>query len=82
MELYDSFNDDSYNNYLKFYSFKEIFLSGKCYKFSFPYVQSRKGRLIRIFARSEQILQKEALFCPAKRMCVFKIYFYKSFINI
>jgi len=35
-----------------------------------------------VFARNEQILQKEALFCPAKRMFVFKIYFYKSFINM
>jgi len=40
-----------------------------------------KTRLIRhIFARNEQILQKEVLFCPAKRMFMFKIYFYKSFI--
>ena len=42
-----------------------------------------KTRLIqRVFATNEQILQKEALFCSAKRMFVFKIYFYKSFINM
>jgi len=35
----------------------------------------------RIFAQNEQILQKEVLFCP-KRMFVFKIYFYKNFINM
>jgi len=41
-----------------------------------------KIRFIRcVFVRNEQILQKEALFCPAKRMFVFKIYFYKSFTN-
>jgi len=33
MELYDSFSDDSYST-SKFYSFKKIFFSGKCYKFS------------------------------------------------
>jgi len=32
MELYDSFNDDSYSTYSKFYSFKEIFLNEKYYK--------------------------------------------------
>ena len=42
-----------------------------------------KTKLIRrVFARNKQILQKEALFRPAKRMFVFKIYFYKSFINM
>ena len=50
---------------------------------SIPSYSISKIRLIRrIFARNEQILQKEALFCPAKRMFVFKIYFYISFINM
>ena len=34
MELYDLFSDDSYSIYSKFYFFKEIYFSGKCYKFS------------------------------------------------
>jgi len=77
---YDSFSDDSYSTYSKLYSFKEIFLSRKCYKFF--HVQSRKLDLFDVFLHEmKQILQKEVLFCPAKRMSVFKIYFYKSFIR-
>jgi len=34
MEFYDSFSDDSYSTYSKFYFFKEIYLSSKCYKFN------------------------------------------------
>jgi len=31
MRLYDSFSDDSYSTYSIFDSFKEIYLSDKCY---------------------------------------------------
>ena len=80
MELYNSFGDKSYSTYSKFYSFKEIFLSDISL---IPSCPISKTRLIqRVFARNEQILQKEALFCPVKRIFVFKIYFYKSFINM
>ena len=80
MELYDSFSDSySTQNFipLKIFSLVVNVIS------LVPLCPISKIRLIRcIFARNEQILQKEALFCPAKRMFVFKIYFYKSFINM
>jgi len=52
---------------------------------SFPHVQFRKLGSFDVFLHignwtNEQILQKEALFCLAKRIFVFKIYFYKSLI--
>ena len=48
---------------------------------SYP-ISRKLGSFDIVFARNEQILQKEALFCPAKRTFVYKIYFYKSFINM
>ena len=49
MELYDSFRNDSYSTYSKFYSFKEIFFGDKCYKFSSLHVQPRKLGLFDVF---------------------------------
>jgi len=58
MELYDSFSDDSYSTYSKFYSLKEIFLSGKCYKFSsLIFNLSRKLGSFDVFLH-EQILHE------------------------
>ena len=77
MELYDSFSDDS-SIYSKFYS-KEIFLSDKCYKFS-SLIQSRKLGFDVFLHEMNKFCKKKH--CFAKRMFVFKIYFYKSFINM
>jgi len=78
--MYNLFSDDSYSNRSKFYSFKEISMINVISLV--PSCPISITRLIqRVFAQNEQILQKEA-FCPAKRIFVFKIYFYKSFINM